>query len=455
MQKALRITTILLLAILLALFALWAFGGETTGPGLAAAALSALLYAVCGILFLPKLFSDYGRELPAPDAGLGRRSNRFSVRHPWAQIALAVLLSRILIYVLAYAASTLMFGYEGGIFDTLRGLWVRSDANSYIGIAERWYVTEGDPRFHIVFFPFYPLLAGGLNLILQNGFASCLVISNLSAMAAGCFAYELFALDYRRRDALRAVKFLFLLPAAFFLNAPMTESLFILLSLASLYFARKRSFLLSCILAAFAGFTRSLGALLLLPIAIEMAYWLGEKQKAGEGKPAQTVKTLLQLLIVPLGLAAYLAINYALTGDALKFMEYQREHWNQGFGFFWNSAAYQTAYLQNAVAAGDGRMALGLYLPNLLCSFGALALMIPAVKRIRPAYSAYFMAYFAVAIGATWLLSAPRYLTAAFPLALSLMLLSRRRAVNAVLTALLALLQLGYLVMFMAGYPVY
>ena len=92
-------------------------------------------------------------------------------------------------------------------------------------------------------------------------------------------------------------------------------------------------------------------------------------------------------------------------------MEYQSEHWGQNFGFFFGTAAYQ---LENAIKyLSEGRATVwGLWIPNLLWSFFALAIMIPAARRLRPGYTAWFIAYYAVAIGATWLLSAPRYLVA-------------------------------------------
>ena len=37
---------------------------------------------------------------------------------------------------------------------------------------------------------------------------------------------------------------------------------------------------------------------------------------------------------------------------------------------------------------------------------------------MRPAYSAWFMVYFAVSYGASWLLSGPRYVTVFWPMAI-------------------------------------
>lgn len=60
-------------------------------------------------------------------------------------------------------------------------------------------------------------------------------------------------------------------------------------------------------------------------------------------------------------------------------MEYQSEHWGQNFGFFFGTAAYQ---LENAIKyLSEGRATVwGLWIPNLLWSFFALAIMIPGGK---------------------------------------------------------------------------
>ena len=100
-------------------------------------------------------------------------------------------------------------------------------------------------------------------------------------------------------------------------------------------------------------------------------------------------------------------------------------------------------------------MLLGLWLPNLLCIFGSLAVMLFGAKRLRPSYTAWFIAYFVVAIGATWLLSAPRYLAALIPLPMALSSLSERAWADNVLTVLLSLFSLFYLVAFALRWQVW
>jgi len=456
-NKTLRIAFTAAAILFAGVFCLYAFFRAETVTGLFAAGASLLLFA-CVFLraFDAVLCGCTEAPLPSPDAQRGRRSLRFDKRHPWLRILFFMVITRLVLFAAAYVFSAGEV-YKGGILDTLRTAWLRTDSPSYLGIAENWYVTEGDPRFHIVFFPFYPVLIRLFNFLTGDSFASAMAVSTLCALVSAILVYEVAALDHDRETSLRAVKFTFLSPAAFFFAAPMTESLFLTCCLAAVLFLRKKKYLWGCLFAALAAFTRSLGVLLLAFVFIE---WLTDVLQAkrteslAENKKAFTLRFLCMFL-VPLGLLGYLLINYTVTGDPFRFMQYQREHWNQGFGLFFDTAAYQTDYLLSTFAEGDFRQAFGLWLPNLVMSFGALLLMIFGTKKIRPSYSVFFLAYFLIAIGATWLLSAPRYLAACFPLGIAAAALADTKRKDAAATLLSFGLLCAYLAMYVNGWPVY
>ena len=97
----------------------------------------------------------------------------------------------------------------------------------------------------------------------------------------------------------------------------------------------------------------------------------------------------------------------------------------------------------------------GLWLPSLIYLFGSIAILIAAQKKLRPSYVAYFLLYYAITMGATWLLSAPRYLTAAFPLALGLAAITEKRWADALATTLCTAGLLYYLFAFLQHWSVY
>lgn len=147
-------------------------------------------------------------------------------------------------------------------------------------------------------------------------------------------------------------------------------------------------------------------------------------------------------------------VNYSVSGDAFKFMEYQSIHWHQQLGWFFDTAAYQT---ENAVSAAAKSPALlwGLWLPNLLAQLLSLAVMILAAKRMRASYTAYFIAYFVVTMGATWLLSAPRYLAAMISLPAAISALTENARTERVLVLLSALLFFAYFIFFLLRWQVW
>ncbi len=452
MQKSERIISCISSALLALFFAWWAFSSDSTLLGLAAAALSCFLFALIMIRTIPKLCDLFTqRTEPFPDSAFGERTLRRENRHPWLKIALFAIIVRLALYLIAYAVFTWENGYSGSIFDTLRTLWLRTDSPSYLGIAENWYVAEGDAKFHLVFFPLYPLIIKALHFIVGDYFVSAMLVSNIFAIASAIACYELTALEMPFTEAKSSVKYMLLLPAAFFLGAPMTESLFLFLSIITLYFARKRHFLPACIFAALAGFARLPGILLAVPVAIEMAAELCERYREDNGFRRALQMRILFFLIVPLGLAAYLYINYSVSGHPLTFLRYQSEHWQQGMAPFFSASAYQAEYALSDLSP----MRTQLFIPNLIACFGALILMLSSCREMRASYSLYFLIYFAVTTGASWLLSAPRYLCAAYPLMLACTLRARDPSADILLTSLLSALLIGYMSMYVLGGFVY
>ena len=168
-----------------------------------------------------------------------------------------------------------------------------------------------------------------------------------------------------------------------------------------------------------------------------------------------SIRQVVGLLLVPLGFAAYCCINRRVSGNPFQFLIYQREHWNQRTGLFFSTAAYQTDYLLRCLRSGNWRDALGLWLPNLIACFSALILLAKAAPRLRASQTAWFLAYYIIAVGATWLLSAPRYLLVLLPVPLALAQCVQKRTANIALTALSALAALGYLIAFALRWQVW
>ena len=399
-----------------ALFVLWwrATPG-VTAPGRIAALLSAALFAAVGLRFVPR-WMDFWRDAPELCAEKPDAPPHFSLNLFFALLAVdaAVIL---LMYLLRC-----VLGYRESFVDALQ-FWTCTDSQHYLDIARDWYLSEGpwDRLVQLVFLPGYPIAVRAAAAVVGDYLYAGLLVSALAFAGAGCVFYRLLRLDRPHADALRTVKYLCILPGAFFFAAPMSESLFLLLCLACVYCARRRRWYLAGLLGGLAAFTRSLGVVLLVPVLWEL---VADRRAGGARRfPA--------LLFIPLGFAAYCGVNYAVAGDPFQFMTYQSVHWGQHLGLFFNTAAYQLEHMFSA----DVHTALGLWLPNVLVSFAALVLMLFAAPRMRPSDLAFFLAYYVVAIGATWLLSAPRYLVALYPVPMALGSVTRTKRADGIATA--------------------
>lgn len=438
------IGSLLGLLILTLLFVRW-WHASGYGPwGYAAAICSAALFALLGLRFMPR-WVDFWSDAPLPELPASKEPRGMNGR-----IFLALLGLDLLILLLAWLLRAAA-GNRGGFAASLE-LWRNLDSQHYLAIAEDWYLSEGERGrvVQLVFLPGYPVLIRLLALLTRDYLTAGLLLSGLCFAGAGVLFYRLLRLDLPHEAAQRALLFLCLMPGSFFYAAPMSESLFLLCSLACVYLARKGRWLPAGLCGAWAAFTRSLGLMLLAPLIMELVADAVRRKAPGR----KLVLRALSVLLVPLGFGAYCYINYLVSGNPFQFMIYQAEHWSQHLGWFFNTAAYQT---EQAIKSFSDQLRLfcGLWLPNLLYSFGALALVAAAAKRLRASCTAWFIAYFMIAIGATWLLSAPRYLMAMPVLPMALGALTEKQSAKTGAVVTLTLLWLLYFLAFLLRWQVW
>ena len=431
------------LAALAALFVLWCVRTpDLTAAGGIAAGCSAALFAAVGLRFVPAwvYFWQRGDDAPAVPAA--------EPAHMGARIFAALLALDLALLLLTWGIRALT-GQPETLAQALE-IWRGTDSRHYLDIARDGYIAAGDPDrvVQLVFLPGYPLVVRAMMLLVPSDICAGLLTSALCFAGAGCVVYRLLRLDLPHRQALRALRFLVLAPGCFFFAAPMSESLFLLLTAAALYLARTRRPILGGLCGAYTAFTRSLGLLLIVPLLWELVHNVVQRRRI-------SIRQTVGLLLVPLGFAAYCCINRHVSGNPFQFLIYQREHWNQRTGLFFSTAAYQTDYLLRCLRSGNWRDALGLWLPNLIACFSALILLAKAAPRLRASQTAWFLAYYIIAVGATWLLSAPRYLLVLLPAPLALAQCAQKRTANIALTAVSALAALGYLAAFALRWQVW
>lgn len=257
-------------------------------------------------------------------------------------------------------AETLLAPYGSPLFWS----WANFDGVHYLIIAK-----EGYYQFQQAFFPLYPLLIRllgkllGINLLLSG-----LIISNLSFLLVLILFWRLLrlgniwkikAVEENRRWI---IVFLLLFPTSFFFGSLYSESLFLALVMASFLSAKKSKWWLAGILGGLASAARLVG-IFLLP-ALLWEWWEQRKLKVQSSKLKGTTQNLklfqdlhntrhagfisasskilkqvqddtkcatlvfanwqfLWLLLIPLGLLAYMFYLGKNFGDPLYFLHAQ------------------------------------------------------------------------------------------------------------------------------------
>src|SRR5690606_7958562 len=125
----------------------------------------------------------------------------------------------------------------------------------YTLIAERGY---GVHPATAAFWPLYPLLhRWGYVFTGWTAPVIGLIISNVAFVGALIVLYRLIRIDYGDRVAGRAIWLLALFPTAFYFSAVYTESLFLLLTVSSVYCGRTERWGRAALLGALAAVTRN------------------------------------------------------------------------------------------------------------------------------------------------------------------------------------------------------
>lgn len=393
-----------------------------------------------------------GRTSYAGGLRVGEK-NRF-----WHVIAIALIIRIVvtLIGMLIYDRLNTNVSFSSP-FALWQGAWSKgnTDVNHYLNIAENWYVASGNDRLLIVFFPLFPILIRVLNLIIGNSFISAQLINTVFSCLAAGMLYKVIRGWFSEQNAFFASILFLLLPGSIFMYSPMTEPLFMLLSCCCFYFAQKKNYLIAGLFAGLAGFTRSVGILLAVPIAVEgvteLIHCAREKRKA-MGKLFMLIGGLV---ISTLGTLAYLGINKAITGNAFMFLEYQKSNWYQSISFFFDTPRYMLDQLHGNIMSSDIISLVSFSAPTLLTIFVSLLIYSTRAERLPASLNAYFIVYFIITVGCTWLLSAVRYMSVAIPLIAAIALIPKSRKGRIALISITALSHLVFVAFYMLRWSLF
>lgn len=239
-----------------------------------------------------------------------------------------------------------------GAAGLLLGPWQRFDALHYTRIAAAGYAHPEDSAFP----PLYPWLMRTLGGLFGSSHAAHVAagifISNVALLGLLILLHKVGSDLLGAEHAPRLLVYFALFPTAFFLFAPYTESLFLLLTLASLWLAfRHDQFAWAGVLGLLAALTRLTGWVLVVPLAYH--FWqrqLGQGRWKIEPMGSWNLRLIGQATAVLLpGVGLVLFLLYRAWLGLPPLSSVYTEYWFQRTGF------PGTDLLRVLVGMGDGR----------------------------------------------------------------------------------------------------
>ena len=256
----------------------------------------------------------FGVSAPAPAPRLTRN----------AVLSLLGLLAvwRLSILFFSYVHGRMLIATQWPADVDVMWMWrysVRWDAGWYLAIAADGYTYFPQYASRVAFFPAFPLLIRGVNAVLPGSdVMAALLIVHVALIAAVIYIYKLITIDFGETVAWRSVAFMLVYPGAFFFSAIYAESLLLLGFAGALYYARRGNWLAAGLFGAFAGATKLLGLVLIVPLVIELI----AQGKLSWRRPLPA----LAVALTPLGTLAYFAYLQAEFGRWDAALQTQ-EHW--------------------------------------------------------------------------------------------------------------------------------
>ncbi len=325
-------------------------------------------------------------------------------------------LFRVIVFLISAFAIFLMRDGEFSFSQWINS-YLQWDANNYHRIAQGGYSfhTENGAYTTLAFFPLYPWLIRVVNVFVNNYIISGILLSSLLYAGACAFMYKLLALDYNKSTAIRAIIYISVFPHSLFFGVMMNESMLFITSVATLYYIRKHNWALVGIMGALAALSRMAGLLLAIPAAVEWLEHYKIFEKLRQKKIGEIWKLFyskgLWIFLMLLGTGIYLFCNYKTTGEWFKFLEYQKDIWNNGAVYFGKGISI----MAEGAMHNDSYTRFAIWLPEIISVAFVIAALAYGLRCTRNMYTAFLLIYIIINTGFAWPISIARYMTCAIP----------------------------------------
>ena len=255
------------------------------------------------------------------------------------------------------------------------------------------------------FFPLHPLLLWLLRHLTNDvvlwgaAFSNCFFFMSLVLLHKLTLAF-----GYDEPTARRTIFYLAAFPVSYFFSIPMTESLFVFLTVASVFAAKREHWWAAGVIGLFASATRLTGVLL-LPSLLVLSWQMYSSLQ---------VRKILGLLLIPFGLFSYMFYSWWLSGDALAFKHAAAAWGHQPSIFFLRSVIKWLMYPDPIAGPWNVNV---LNVGSVLVCFVCLYIL---ARRREWALALYTLMSILVPLSSGVLQSVPRYTMGFFPVFIAL-----------------------------------
>jgi hypothetical protein len=358
---------------------------------------------------------DESAETPSPHA----------VRGEWRRaVAIglgAFVVSRLIVLFGAYTRATQVVTdrqSRGNPFPQstrpmIEAIFTQWDGKWYRMIAEHGYPSELPERITyisgngatVAFFPVYPYLARWFDHVFPGGIVHALLGVNVLLSAVAVVLVGLLARDlYGVEAAKRAMVLFALFPGSVVLSWSYAEPALIVCAAACLLSLLREQWVLAGLAAAIGTATRPNGVALVAACSVAAAIAIYRHRQW---------RSLLSVVLAPLGVAAYHTYLRVHTGEWGAWNRAQREAWNEGWSWGATAIRFTWRFLENPLGTAYGATYLHTALALVMLGFGLFCSI-----RVRLPWPmlAYVAVIAALMVGPDTVSARPRFVFTAFPL---------------------------------------
>ncbi len=397
-------------------------------------AVLAILFGAGCLRLIPALSSMLLGEEPHLKREGDRTFRRCGTRELF-KLFLIVLLVRLLEFPLTYIIHYALFGYTGTFFEIQR-LWLD------------FYNAE-------TAFPLYGYLSNIFWIFTVNFNHARFIGSYFFTALAVVALYYLVQQDFDRRIARRAVRYFLLMPFALTLMGTVPDGLFLLFSVLTLLFLRKKIFPLANLFAFLAVLTHALGVLLFFPVLFSyLSFLIGNirsNREMGKGYVLRQILNTLSILLIPLGVGLVMLYSKLRFGDAMLLYGAALGRTGVQLGALteWTDTAFP---LLRTVGGHATAILFGTYAAQLIYLFFAVWMLFCASRSIPTAYALLMAVTIPMIVLTGHVSDAARVVTMTAPFCITLAVRVKNRWIDTVITVLLAAGWIAYFFAFIAGY---